>query len=296
MSAMQRTFVLILALGVLAPSAARAARYDISLLGLGDPATKAAQDRFKALSGELALVLAPRPMQPGETLGLSGFEVSVANSWSSISSGQAYWQGQPGSPILEGASAGKQVPGGLWTPTLHIRKGLPFSTEIGVQATYLSFSSLYMIGAEAKVAIHESYFRWFPSLAVRAAVGRLMGSSELDLLTLEADAVASLPFGVAGVARVTPYLGYGQMGVHANSYVLDRTPYVVLDPNDQRGSPGSLVTYPTINWYQNLYPRYFGGLRINTAIIELLYEANVGITSFGKKQVVTHTLKLGFDV
>lgn len=285
------------ALGVLAPSSGRAARNDISLLGLGDPSTQAAQTRFKGLSGELALVLAPRPLQPGETLGLSGFEVSIANSWSSISSGQAYWQGQPGAPILEGSNAGRQVPGALWTPTLHVRKGLPFSTEIGVQATYLSYSSLYMVGAEAKVAVHEAYFRWVPSLALRAAVGRLMGSSELDLLTLEADVVASLPIGVAGVARVTPYLGYGQMGAHVNSYVLDRTPYVVLDPNDQRGGTGgSLATFETINWYDNLYPRYFGGLRVNTAILELLYEANVGVTTFGKKQVVTHTLKLGFDV
>ena len=43
------------------------------------------------------------------------------------------------------------------------------------------------VGVEGKVALHESYFRWAPAISARGAVGRLFGSSDLDLMTIEVD-------------------------------------------------------------------------------------------------------------
>jgi hypothetical protein len=285
-----------------APAVAFANPYDISLRGLGRPLSDSKSDpavqRYKGLSAELALAMSPKPMAPAETLGMSGFEFSIANTLTDISENAPYWQGQAGTPVMEGVLRNRKVPNYLWTPTAQLRKGLPMSLELGIQGTYLSFSEMFMLGGELKLAIHESFFRWVPALTARVAVGRLFGSSDLDIFTAEGDVMTSLPFGVGGMAQITPYLGAGQLFAHVNSYVIDETPYAVNDPDDQKGGlDGSLYNFPTLNWQSNTYPRIFGGLRFNVAMIELLYEFNVGIIkSQGSKQIQSHTFKIGFDV
>ena len=289
----------------LVPAASLANPYDISLRGLGRPDPQLGLDdpaakRYRALSSELALALAPRPLAPAETLGMSGFEFSLVNTLADISANQPYWQGQPGEPVLEGALAnhgGRSVPSVFWIPSVHLRKGLPMSTEIGINGSYLAYSDMFFMGAEAKVALHESYFRYAPALTFRTAFGRLFGSSDLDMFTFEADGITSLAFGVGGMAQLTPYLGYGVMFAHVNSQVIDETPYSVRDGNDQKGGPeGSLYTFPTVNWSENQHMRIFGGLRINIAMFELLYEFDLGQVKFNHKQLLSHSFKIGFDV
>ena len=289
---------------LVAPAASLANPYDISLRGLGRPATASLTDpavlRYHALSSELALALAPRPLAPAETLGMSGFEFSFVNTLADISANKPWWQGQPGEPILEGVlptHGGRSVPSSFWIPSAHLRKGLPMSTEIGINGAYLAYSDMFFTGAEVKTAIHESYFRYAPALTGRVAFGRLFGSTDLDMFTFEADGITSLAFGVGGMAQLTPYLGYGVMFAHVNSQVLDETPYEVRDSNDQKGgADGSLYTFPTLEWNKNQHTRIFGGLRIGIAMIELLYEFDLGTVKFNKKQLLSHSFKIGLDV
>jgi hypothetical protein len=292
--------------GASLPTSALANPYDISLRGLGRPASAdagmsdAAVQRYRALTGELALAMSPKPLQPAETLGMSGFEFSLAETLTDISQNADYWQGQAGAPILEGVQNDWKVPNALQTPTLHLRKGLPLSSELGIQATYLARSEMFMLGAEMKFALHDTFARYFPSLAGRLAFGRLFGSPDLDILTAEADGMMSIPFGIGGMAQVTPYVGGGVLFAHVNSYVIDETPYAVTDPlGDQKGgADGSLYNFPTLEWQDNRFPRYFGGVRLKIAMIEVLYEFNLGIMKFKDidKQLTSHSFKLGFDV
>lgn len=286
---------------VVLPVTARAYPYDLSLVGLGRPdLDPAAQGRFRALSNELAIALAPRPLQPAETLGASGFEFSIANSLTSVSNKAAYWQGQPGMPIFDAPLRHRTVLQNLWTPTLHLRKGLPFSTEFGVQASYLAFTELFMLGGEFKIALHESYYRWLPAISARIAAARLVGSSQLSLFSVEGDAIASYTVGVGGMTRLTPYMGYGQLRVNAESSVLDATPATVSDAaGDQHGGvDGSLYSFAPVHWQKNWSTRYFGGLRIKSSTIELLYEFSYSVMDFSSyhKQILSHSIKLGFDV
>ena len=117
----------------LAPVASLANPYDISLRGLGRPdptlgLNDPAVQRYRGLSSEVALALAPRPLAPAETLGMSGFEFSFVNTLAGISANEAYWKGQPGEPVMEGvlpSHGGRSVPSSLWVPSAHLRKGLP---------------------------------------------------------------------------------------------------------------------------------------------------------------------------
>lgn len=281
--------------------AAQAGRYDISVRGLGRPQsnqlTDPAVQRFRALSNELALALAPKPLTPAETLGMDGFAFSLTNSVTPISSDADYWQGQPGSPIFEGVQGDNKIPKVFWTPTLSLRKGLPLSTEIAATGTYLAFSNMFNLGADLKLAWHEQFFRWAPSLAGRLAFSRLFGSTDLDIITGEADALLSLPFGIGGMTQLTPFLGYGQVFVHVNSQVIDETPYDVGDPtNDQLGGArGSLYNFPTIEWQDNSHGRAVVGVRLITAFIEVLYELDYVLVD-GPANLQTHSFKLGLDV
>src|SRR5687767_12701724 len=117
-----------LALAMISTSVSFANPLDISLRGLGRPQSQTLEDpavvRYRALSGELALAMSPKPMQPAETLGISGFEFSIANTLTDISQNEDYWQGQAGAPIFDGVQRERKVPSVLWTPTVHFRKGL----------------------------------------------------------------------------------------------------------------------------------------------------------------------------
>jgi len=148
--------VLILSL----PTSAWAHRNDISLRGVGRPLDASNRNdpavlRYRYLANELAAALTPKPLGPAETLGVSGFEFSLASSHTSINGSAGYWRGQPGNPVFEGVSQGHGQPKSFWTPTLHLRKGLPMSTELGITATYLAFSEMFMLGGELKIALHE---------------------------------------------------------------------------------------------------------------------------------------------
>lgn len=291
-----------------APAAALANPFDISIRGLGrprvftkDPTTNRYDDpairRFRYMASELTMALAPRPLAPAETLGLDGFEFSIVNNVTQISHESGYWKGQPGNPIFEGALTDRQVPTVLWAPTAHIRKGLPLSMEVGFSGSYLAYSEMFMLGVEYKIAWHESFFRWMPALATRIAFSRLFGSSDLDIIAGEVDLLTSLPFGIGGMASVTPYLGYGQLFAHVNSQVIDETPFDVTDPTgDQRGgADGSLYNFPTINWQDNAHGRLVAGLRIIIAFIEVLFEYNY-LFMDTPNNLMSWSFKLGFDV
>jgi hypothetical protein len=288
------------------PLPALAMKYDISLRGVGRPQTfdtdangrfvDKAVRRYRYLANELTMAMAPRPLAPAETLGLDGFEVSLVSTITPINFESGYWQGQPGSPVFEGVAAGDGVPEVFWTPTVHIRKGLPMSMELGVSGSYLAWSEMFMLGVEYKIAWHESFFRWAPAFATRVAFSRLFGSRDLSIITGEVDAITSLPFGIGGMASLTPYLGYGQLFANIDSTVVDETPFDVTDPTgDQKGgADGSLYNFPTVSWDNNAHGRLFLGTRLIIAFIEILVEWDYMFMD-GPNNMWSVSTKIGFD-
>jgi len=248
--------------------------------------------RYRALTAELALSMMPKPMQPAETLGMSGFEFAIASTSTNISQKAAYWQGQAGQTVME---KGK-VPSSLWTPTLHVRKGLPFSGEVGAALTYMAFSDMFMLSGEAKIALHEAHHRWVPAVAVRFSGGKLIGASDLDISTAEWGLITSLPVGLGGMALLTPFVGMGQLYSEVNSDVIDETPEISTD--QRGGTTGSLYSFPTLKFTKNFFTRIFLGFRINIATVEVMYEADFGLIpySFAKRTIVSHSFKFGLDV
>ncbi len=279
------------------PLVAMASPHDIQIRGLGRPQTNSLDDpavkRFRLLTSELALALAPKPLTPAETLGVSGFEFSLGASQADISEDLNYWQGQPGSPIFEAAIRDRKIPAALWIPYIHLRKGLPISTEIGINGSYLAGSNMFMVGADLKIALHESYIRWFPSISLRGAASTLFGADDFVVTTGEADVIVSLPIGIGGMVRINPYLAFGLVGMDATSDVIDETPYDVRDQGG--GASGSLYTFPRMKITENIFNRFVIGTQVQTSFIKLLYEIDIGQLNFADKTLLSHSFQVGFD-
>lgn len=178
---------------------------------------------FKEIARELGMALAPRLLAPAETLGVNGFAFNLQYAFTSIDKGAGYWQ-----ETIED----RDPPGSLMTAHLDVKKGLPYSFEVGAHATYLVNSELWAYGGSLKFAPNEAVGDFPVDFAIRGTLTRVTGSSELQMTTAGLDVILSRSFGVGGVASIAPYMAYSPAWIYARSGVLDSTPANFADPEN----------------------------------------------------------------
>ncbi len=176
---------------------------------------------FKKLVREYGMTFAPRLLAPAETAGVNGFQFDFAYGLTNINDDEDYWKravkDQSPDPVLH-------------TLQIGVTKGLPYSVEVGALATWLLDSEMFAFGGMAKVAPNEAIDAFPVDVAMRVAVNRLVGSSDLDLTTVSLDFEVSRSFGGGGVANVAPYMAYEPVWAIGRSGVLDSTPGRADDP------------------------------------------------------------------
>jgi len=302
------TSYLCLALALALPHAAHASDLDISLRGLGvETSTNTApNERLRKLSAELAFALSPRAVAPARTLGMSGMEFSVDTTIVSFHTGHDYWKGGVTDPklgsgsvtdaVTEQAQTGKGQPSSMQGVIgFHFRKGLPFSFEVGADVNYLLNSSMFLLGGSVRWGLLEGY-HYLPDLSVRGAVGRLMGSNDIDMVTAEVSGTLGKTFGIAGVCTLAPYVGYGLMLVNVNSNVIDFTPSNANDNQAIQRAGGSLYTFDELAIGSNTYNRIFAGLQFHSYIVSITYQFDAGLITKTSLAVPTNTFRLGLDL
>jgi hypothetical protein len=212
-----------IALGLaLWPTAARAGKYDLDLTPLGRLEVQGTrsvivQDNaaFRSLSSELGTIMAPKVVDPADSLGLSGFAVSADVSVNTLSSNQAYWVA-PTRGGADGAAPSIQIMG---------RKGLWPGLEVGAGATHLFDSQMWALAGYGKLAIHEGFHHLpIPSIAVRASFSRLLGAKDFNMTTAAPAITVSHLFGLGKTFSLTPYVGYEALIILSRSQVIDANP------------------------------------------------------------------------
>lgn len=200
-------------------SEARAGKYDIDLAPLAqinDDGT-ITQDNaaFRSLASEVGVLMAPKVVDPADSLGLSGFAVSADVSVNTLSGDAAFWQDTTrGSPDNV-------------APTLQVmgRKGLWPGIEVGAGATHLFDSRMWTLAGYGKISLHEGFHHLpIPSIALRGMFARLLGAKDIDMTTISVGASLSHVFGVGSTFNITPYAGYDALLVFARTGVIDATP------------------------------------------------------------------------
>jgi hypothetical protein len=262
---MPRRFLFSFALAALGlhSSEAWAGAYDLRLnqLGNADMGTPQGDNAaFRSLSSELGVLMAPKPVDPADSLGLSGFAVSADISVNTIKT--ANW-----------SEATRGTPSSA-APTLQImgRKGLWPGIEVGAGATHLFNSRMWTIAGYGKVALHEGFHHLpIPSIALRGMFSRLVGAEDMNMTTASADVSISHVFGIGKTVNITPYGGYQALFIIARSGVLDVTP-----KTDEYLNPtGALSEFVFKDAGAILRHRPFIGMRFIFSVIRITAEAMV---------------------
>jgi hypothetical protein len=296
---MPRRFLFSFALAALGlqSSEAWAGAYDLRLnqLGNADAGTPVGDNsQFRSLSSELGVLMAPKPVDTADSLGLSGFAVSADISLNTISNTEKYW-----------TDTTRGTPGKM-APTLQVmgRKGLWPGIEVGAGATHLFNSRMWTISGYGKFALHEGFHHLpIPSIALRGMFSRLIGAEDMNMTTASADVSISHVFGLGKTVNLTPYAGYQALFIIARSGVLDVTPTTdeYLNPS------GKLSEFVFKDAGVIMRHRPFIGLRFIFSVIRVTFEAMIvpGGGRAGKLDNVSvadksglqqqYTLSLGLD-
>lgn len=194
-------------------------------------------DLFDALALELAEGFAPNITYPAETLGWSGFFMGLEATLTTIDSEAMQWRcgveatGQGGDGGGNGVCDTWDLADGvLFVPAVHVRKGLPYSLELGFQIQYMSNSELVGIGGEIRWSpfegFREGWAGYLPDVSIAFTGNYVMGSSELALGQLGGLVSLSYPFTISGQVILTPYLGYQFMIVGADHEQVYNSAYI----------------------------------------------------------------------
>jgi len=291
-----RRLAFLTALALIVPATAHADRYDFRLYQLGAPSSDpAANKRFSAFMQELGVAITNWNLEPPETTGFAGFNfafeypVSLVNDSGTLN-GIRYW---PIDPAYTGTGA-------LQMPGVHVRKGLPFSLELGVKANYIEGSNMVATTIEAKWALNEG-FLYFPDLGARGWGTQLIGAREFTLTVAGFDLGLGKQIPINGMCTITPYVGWASVWVAASSNVVDFSPgQSETDqfhaPNNASGTATQDV-FNSVDIGTNRHNRFYGGIRFIGYVLELGLEGswaqvNTDVTSY---TVATYSAKVGLD-
>lgn len=168
-----------------------------------DSLSNLVQTEFKLLSEDLGSAISYRGVIPAEPLGITGFDLGLEVTATSIENTAAW----------DLASSG-DAPSTLYLPKLHVHKGLPLNFDVGAFYTSVPSTNIRLWGAELRYAIMEGGVA-LPAVAVRGTYSSLDGIDELDMDTKGLELSIS-----KGFAMLTPYAGIGTVRVTSTPHVV----------------------------------------------------------------------------
>jgi hypothetical protein len=291
MGPLSQAVALVVVLG--AAGVARADPLDFQLHKLGMPADASSDEdpanaSFRTFVNQLGCALGSFNLTPPETLGHSAFNFSMEYAVAKVDSSREVWP-------RAGRAEDETVPppvDALLMPSVHIRKGLPFSLELGTRISYLQYSRMTAATMEFKWALNEGFF-YLPDLGVRGSATRLMGARDFALTTAGLDIGLGKQLAVGGMLTLTPYAGWNMIYVNASSGVIDFSPRRTLE-NAQLKPTEDTGVFKPVNMPQNRNNRFYFGLRFISYVFEMAAEVSV-TKSFGGRSLNTFSGKIGLD-
>lgn len=262
-----------LALGLgLVAAPALAGPNDLELRQLGNPTAGAAGYRreanadFRAMANVLGATLTSVNLMPPETTGHAAWSLNAELSVVAL----------PGEDSFTLPTRGRR-PSSLLVPAVHVRKGLPFSVELGARVQMLEKSSQYGLTGELKVAALEG-FTWLPDVGVRLHGSRLLGQRDFELGTAGLDIGVGKQFPLGGMVTLTPYGGYDLVGVSATSKRVDFRPERTAEEGATQGLQDT-AEFQKVSFGDNLNHRIYGGVRFIGGVLQL--GAELSLTGIG---------------
>ena len=169
------------------------------------------QDEFALLSKDLGAATSYKPLASAAPLGITGFDIAVASTFTSLQNVDVWRK----------ATGNSDIPSTIPVPGIRLAKGLPFGFDIG--ATYSRVPKVQgsLAGVELRWAALEGGLI-SPAIGFRLAATKLSGVDQISLNNVSADVSIS-----KGFPFVTPYAGAGVVRTSASAKgtgLADETP------------------------------------------------------------------------
>jgi len=264
-----------LLLGALASTSAFADAYDFRIYQLGNPeqpssnkptptgSTPTANAAFRAFSRRLAAAMTSINLAPPETLGHSAFAISAELSVVDLG-GQAATNQIPTGTAINNAP--------LLLPSIHLRKGLPWSFELGVRAAWFEKSRMGLGTLELKWALNEG-FTYLPDICVKGSITKILNSRDFDVTAGGLDLGIGKQFAISGMVTLTPYIGWNLIFVGASSGNVDFDPNRTLKKADEPNERfRDYYAFAPVLAANNTNNRFYGGLRFIAGVVMLGFE------------------------
>ena len=198
---------------------------DIDLRGLSGLDTPTAQLMFDYVIREMAMTISPKALSPAETIGTFGFEIGLENTLAFPHTTVESDADMPTWDIYNAwdmvTESGEPNPGVVYMPTIRLRKGLPYSFEIGTNVGWMLSTRQTVLGVFGRWAPQEGW-RNIPDFAIGLAYNGLVGNETLDLGVFEFDMSVGYTFAF-GIdrkytsAKFSPFFGLGFLASHAKA-------------------------------------------------------------------------------
>jgi hypothetical protein len=257
---------------LLSVTAAHAGAYDFKLFRLGNPTPgqmnydPSGNANFRAFTRELGAALSSITLMPPSTLGYDGFAIGTELSILNLKTSQFPFP-------TEGGFSGP-----LLVPSLHLRKGLPFSFEVGARTGWIQKSGMAVATVELKWALNEGFANW-PDLGIRGHFTRLFNSRDFDLYTGGVDVGVGKRFAIAGTMTITPYGGWNPVWVAAFSKTVDFNPG--RSSEDSLSTPTAQLrdtgVYEDVRAGSNMHHRFYAGFQFILGVLQVGAEASYSI-------------------
>ncbi|GEN06395.1 hypothetical protein SAMN05443572_102492 [Myxococcus fulvus] len=263
-----RTFSRWLALAACVSGAtAYADQNDLRISEFGDPTTanSSANADFQAFARIMGAAITSANLMPPETTGHSAWAINAELSVVSI----------PDSVRIP--TENPEQPSTVLIPSFHVRKGLPFSLELGGRVGWVEKSSQVVATGEVKWAVNEG-FTWLPDVGVRGHVTKLFGTRDLSLTVMGLDLGVGKQFPLGGMVTLTPYGGLDLGFVGATSSRIDFQPdrsYQDSTGNDSRAALEGTAPYRKVSFGDNVNQRFYGGVRFIGGVLQLGAELSI---------------------
>ncbi|MGC6494248.1 MAG: hypothetical protein ACON5B_15550 [Myxococcota bacterium] len=218
--------------------------------------TSTLSEAYTTLVRELGASIGSRALGPASTLG-AGTEVSLTHQVGFISSripdGPSAWQRAhvDNDPSLV-----------LWQPGIMVRKGLPFSLEVGMAGTWVGLSRQGTFGGWVRAALVEGY-KPFPDVSVHGGYTGYIGNNELELGVARLGASLGSDFALGGQPGVrsvvlSPFVDVSLLWVSAAPILDDATQASIgAIPYGGRGDRGQVTPEKPL-----LMPQVSGGMQV----------------------------------
>lgn len=212
----------VLVLGLSQPASA-AFPEDIDVGGLDGLDAPTQQRMFDYIVREMAGVISPKALSTAGTIGTFGFEIGFENT---LAFPHTTTEADTNLPIYDIYTAwdlmtasGEANPGVIYMPQVRLRKGLPYSFEIGTTLGWMLNTRQTVLGVYGRWAPQEGW-RNVPDIGLAWAYNGLIGNETLDMGVFEFDLTVGYTF-TFGIdrkytsAQFSPFAGLGFMTAHA---------------------------------------------------------------------------------